>query len=87
VEKRKICLIDHQKRGDFVKYLNKLVNGRYRKDDCFKYIIEHYLDEELEEIRRKIVRLRNAAGDPEIFPVTEEHKEKLKEWIKELQVS
>ncbi|KAK0038698.1 hypothetical protein Bpfe_031559 [Biomphalaria pfeifferi] len=80
-------MIDYQKRGDFIDYLNKLINEPYNKDDWFNYIIEHYPDEELEEIRRKIVRLRIAAGDPEIFPVTEEHREKLKEWIDELQVA
>lgn len=78
-------MIDYEKRKEFVNYLNKLVTGQYTKDDWFKYIIEHYVDEELEEVRRNIVRLRIAAGDPEIFPVTDEHKEKLKEWIRELQ--
>jgi len=79
-------MIDHQKREDFVKYLYKLIKEQYSKDDWFNYIIEHYQDEELEEVRRDIVRLRITAGDPEIFPMNEEHKEKLKEWIKELQI-
>lgn len=80
-------MIDYQKREDFINYLNKLVNGQYSKDDWFNHIIEHYLDEDLEEIRRKIVRLRIAAGDPEIFPANEQHKERLKEWLKELEIS
>lgn len=79
-------MIDHQKREDFVKYLYQFIKEQYSKDDWFNYIIEHYQDEELEEVRRKIVHLRITAGDPEIFPVNEEHKEKLKEWIKELQI-
>lgn len=34
-------MIDHEKRKEFVNYLNKLVAGQYTKDDWFKYIIEH----------------------------------------------
>lgn len=78
-------MIDHEKRKTFVNYLNKLIAGQYTKDDWFKYIIEHYIDEELEEVRRNIVRLRIAAGDPKTFPVTNEHKERLKEWARDLQ--
>ena len=77
-------MVDYEKREAFINYLNKLINGQYSKDDWFRYIVEHYLDEELEEVRRNIVRLRIAAGDPEVFPVTNEHKEKLNEWIKKL---
>jgi hypothetical protein len=79
-------LIDHKKRKEFIVYLNKLIKGHYNNSDWLIYIIEHYLDEELEEVRRNIVRLRIAAGDPEFFPVTNEHKEKLKDWIRELQI-
>jgi len=78
-------MIDRKKRKEFVNYLNKLIAGHYSKDDWFNYIIEHYVDEELEEVRRNIVRLRIAAGDPETFPVTNEHREELKKWAGELQ--
>lgn len=73
-------MIDKEKRKLFVAYLEKLIENKANEDDWFSYIIEHYLDEELEEVRRNIVRLRIKAGDPKVFPLTEEHRIHLREW-------
>jgi hypothetical protein len=78
-------MIDKKKRKIFVDYLHKLIEGDGYSEDWRRIIIEHYPDRRLEEIRRNIVRLRIKAGDPEIFPVTEEDREKLRNWAKELQ--
>jgi hypothetical protein len=78
-------MIDQAKRKVFVDYLQKLIEGDGNREDWLNFIIEHYSDEQLEEVRRNIVRLRIKAGDPEIFPVTEKHKEQLRKWAKELQ--
>lgn len=78
-------MIDQAKRKAFVDYLHRLVEGDSRSEDWFNFIVEHYSDGQLEEVRRNIVRLRIKAGDPKIFPVTEEHKEQLRNWAKKLQ--
>jgi len=80
-------MIDRVDRRVFAEYLNKLIDGAdghgYSENWC-NVIINHYPDEELEEIRRNVVRMRIKAGDPEIFPVTEEEREQLRNWVKEL---
>lgn len=78
-------MIDQAKRKVFVDYLHKLVEGDGSSEDWFNFIVEHYPDEQLEEVRRNIVRLRIKAGEPEIFPATEEHREQLRKWAKKLQ--
>ena len=78
-------MTDQEKRRIFIDYLHKLIKGDGYSEEWRNIIIEHYSDEQLEEIRRNIVRLRIKAGDPEIFPVTEEQRERLRNWIEELQ--
>ncbi len=78
-------MIDREQRQAFIGYLYKLVEGDSSSKDWHNFIIEHYLDEQLEEIRRNIVRLRIKAGDPKIFPVTEEERKQLRKWAKDLQ--
>jgi hypothetical protein len=34
-------MIDQETRKAFIKYLNKLIDGRYSKEDWLNYIIEH----------------------------------------------
>ena len=68
-------MISREERRVFVDYLNKLVAGADEpgySEDWRRIVINHYPDEQLEEIRRNIVRLRIQAGDPPVFPVTEE---------------
>ncbi|HRH44165.1 MAG TPA: hypothetical protein PKY82_21210 [Pyrinomonadaceae bacterium] len=77
-------MIDQEKRKSFVNYLHKLAEGDGFSEDWKKFIIEHYLDEHLESIRRNIVRLRVKAGDPIIFPVNDEQRKQLLNWAKEL---
>ncbi len=78
-------MIDQEKCKIFVAYLHKLTLGDGYSEDWQNIIIEHYSDKQLEETRRNVVRLRIKAGDPEIFPVTEEQREQLRNWAKELQ--
>lgn len=81
-------MIDQEKRRIFIDYLYKLIEGESfngYSDKWRNIIIEHYQDEKLEEIRRNIVRMRIKAGDPKIFPTTEEQIEQLKEFAQELQ--
>ena len=77
-------MIDRKMREEFVNCLYRMINGSQKGGDWFTYIIEHYPDKRLEEIRRDIVRLRIAAGDPKIFPQTESQREKLRNWATEL---
>lgn len=78
-------MIDQEKRQVFIEYLTKLIEGDEYSEDWQKYIIEHYQDEELEKVRRSIVRLRIEAGDPKFFPVNKKQREQLQILIKELQ--
>ena len=78
------CMIDSIKRETFVHYLESLIKGKWSDSEWFDHIIEHYLDERLEEIRRNVVRLRIAAGDPRKFPNNDVDLQKLKEWADEL---
>ena len=80
-------MIDQIKRKAFADILDKFAEHNANREDWFNYIIEHYVDEELEEIRRNVVRLRIAAGDPEIFPSTNAHRKQLKSWAEELRQS
>jgi hypothetical protein len=81
-------MIDQERRKIFIDHLRRLIEGGDNagySEDSRTVIIEHYPDKQLEEIRRNIVRWRVKAGDPEIFPVTEEQRELLRNWAKELQ--
>jgi hypothetical protein len=77
-------MIDPIKRKAFAECLDRFSEGQASKEDRFEYIIEHYLDRTIEEIRVATVRLRIAAGDPEVFPSTDEHRKQLRNWAEEL---
>ncbi len=77
-------MIDTEKRKIFTEYLDLLLKGKCGDAEWQFYVIEHYLDEKLEEIRREVVRLRIVADDSRAFPSTNADKAKIKEWIEEL---
>jgi hypothetical protein len=83
-------MIDQENRRIFIDYLYKLIEGENfssYSEDWQNIIIEHYQDDQLESIRRNIVRMRIKAGDPKIFPINNEQMEQLKKFAKELQKS
>ena len=54
-------------RLSFASFLERLACGEERPGDWHDHVVTHYLDEELEEVRRELVRLsiqRDPTGSP-----------------------
>jgi len=75
-------MIDHSKRQTFAAFFERLASGPPDREDWGEHAINHYLDEQLEAIRRRCVRLSIQAGEP--FPRTQEHRLQLRAWAEEL---
>ena len=75
-------MVDLTKRRAFADFLERLSTKPFNPDDWLEYAVNHYHDKELEEIRRRCVRLSIEAG--ESFPDTPEHHAQLREWAKQL---
>lgn len=73
-------------RSEFAAFLDRLANGHQSPIDWSNRVVTHYDDEELEAIRRDVVRL--FAKYPPFENVTATHTEvKLREWSRVLRDS
>jgi hypothetical protein len=70
----------------FASFLDRFVDGRESSTDWSWYIVRHFYDEELEAIRRDVVRV--VVKHPPFESVTADEKDaKLREWSRVLRDS
>jgi hypothetical protein len=66
----------------FADFLNRLVSGDTKHEEWQNIVINHYIDENLEEIRRQLVRLAIASPNPHNW--AEQEKAQILTWRNEL---
>jgi hypothetical protein len=76
---------DLKTRLAFADFLERLGTGKTNPGDWFEYVINHYQDEYVEEIRASCARL--AVEGEGLPPRTDDHRRQLKEWAEELRAS
>lgn len=72
------------KRLEFAEFLDRLAGDAEGPDETFDLLVNHYRDEDLEEIRRRVVRLA-IERDPKGSPVwNDSDREQLRKWARQL---
>jgi hypothetical protein len=66
----------------FADFLNRLVSGDTKPEEWQNLVINHYIDDKLEEIRRQLVRL--AISSPDRHNWEEQDKAQILTWRNEL---
>jgi hypothetical protein len=78
-------MIDLKKRREFADFLDRLTSRPPNREDWQEFIVQHYEDEELEQLRVDCARLARDTKTP--IPQTEAQRSQLREWAIELRSS
>jgi hypothetical protein len=74
-------------RLQFADFLDRLADGPVGAEEWLSFVVTHYPDEFLEEIRRQCVRLACGYGDRDQRPDTPAGREVLRLWAGQLRAS
>ncbi len=75
---------DEYNRLEFAEFLERLAGDVEGPDEWYNLVVNHYFDEELEEIRRRLVRLM-IERDPKGSPVWQDSdREQIRAWARQL---
>ncbi len=77
-------MIDHERRDVFVTFLERFANGEADGDQWERLVVNHYLDDTLERVRRECVRLRMRN---EAMRWSPEESRRIQDWIRELRTA
>ena len=73
--------VDHERRELFVTFLEGFANGDVDREKWDRLVVNHYLDQTLERVRRDCVRIRM---QNEAMLWSPEEQSRIQDWIREL---
>ena len=76
--------VDHRHRHAFAAFLERLATGEADPEQWQRLVVNHYLDDTLERVRRDCVRLRM---QNEAMRWSREEKDRIHAWVQELGIT
>jgi hypothetical protein len=76
--------VDHERRKLFVAFLERYLNSEAKREDWETLVVNHYVDNTLERVRRECVRIRM---HNEAMRWSPEERSRIQGWIHELQTA